>query len=163
MDELQMNLCAICGEKRLPGDIWFLIAENRWEDKLKILQWNDRLAAQGGIQRACSVTHVEELVVHWMTTGSLDYPFARIGFDALAARRFNRLWSRHCGPDTSGARQIGELAVHRESMERILVENPQSLRTILDALLGALRRETARTGAGGELEDQALSGVAQEV
>jgi hypothetical protein len=44
--------------------------------------------------------------------------------------------------DISGARPIGELAVHRESMERVLMENPQSLQGILDALLDALRQET---------------------
>jgi len=63
----------------------------------------------------------------------------------------------------SAAQQIGELAVHRESMERILVESPQSLRTILDALLGALRRDRTRTRTGAEVEDEALCRVAQEV
>jgi hypothetical protein len=33
---------------------------------------------------------------------------------------------------------LGELAVHRESLERILVENPESLAGILKALLSAL-------------------------
>jgi hypothetical protein len=163
MDEQRMNVCAICGERRLPSDVWFLIAENRWEDKLKVLQWNDRLAAQRGILRACSVAHVEELVVHWMTTGSLDYPFARIGFGAKVAPRYNSPGYRVCSLDTSAAQQIGELAVHRESMERILVESPQSLRTILDALLGALRRDRTRTRTGAEVEDEALCRVAQEV
>jgi hypothetical protein len=163
MDELHMSVCSICGQKKIPSENWFLVAENRWEDKLKVLQWNDRVAAQVGIMRACSVAHVEELVVHWMTTGSLDYPFARVGFAAGASPRFDHLWDRHRSEDTSGAQQIGELAVHRESMERILVESPQSLRTILDALLGALRREKIRPGVRTETEDQALCGAAQEV
>jgi hypothetical protein len=161
MNELP-NACAICGEKKMPSDFWFLVAENRWEDKLRVLQWDDRLAGKTGIQQACSVAHVEELVVHWMTTGSLDYPFARIGFAAGAPPRFHSLRDRHYGADTSGGQQIGELAVHRESMERILVESPQSLRTILDALLEALRRETAKTGVVVEIEDEAMC-AAQEV
>ena len=33
--------------------------------------------------------------------------------------------------------------MHRESVERVLAENPQSLQVILDALLDALRQETA--------------------
>jgi hypothetical protein len=33
--------------------------------------------------------------------------------------------------------------VHRESLERVLTENPQSLQRILDALLDALRQEIA--------------------
>jgi len=66
------------------------------------------------IQVACSVHHVEELVIHWMTTGSLDYPFARTaqGFTSW------RPTGPDCRVDLSGARQIGELAVHRESIER---------------------------------------------
>jgi hypothetical protein len=37
--------------------------------------------------------------------------------------------------NTVTTREIGELAVHRESVERALAENPLSLDTILDALL----------------------------
>jgi hypothetical protein len=54
---------------------------------------------------------------------------------------------RHASPlsrsDLSRARSIGELAVHRESLERVLMENLQSLQVILDALLDALRQEIA--------------------
>jgi hypothetical protein len=54
---------------------------------------------------------------------------------------------RHASPfsraDLSGTRSIGELAVHRESLERVLMESPQSLQVILDALLDALRQEIA--------------------
>lgn len=163
MDVSRLNACAICGGRRLGADRWFLVAENRWEDKLKVLQWNDRLAAHEGIQRACSAAHVEELVVHWMTTGSLDYPFARTGFGAGAARRIGAIWSAAGDVDTRGADQISELAVDRESMERVLVESPHSLRTILDALLCALRRETADTEVGSEPDDELLCGVPQEI
>jgi hypothetical protein len=40
-----------------------------------------------------------------------------------------------------GVHQIGELAVHRESLGRALSDNPQSLNVILDELLYAVRRE----------------------
>jgi hypothetical protein len=53
--------------------------------------------------------------------------------------------------DLSGARRIGELAVHRESVERLLTENPQSIRGILDALLHALRQEI-----GGKTEADSI-------
>lgn len=152
MDETTVNVCAICGEERSARDIWFLLADNRWEDKLKVLEWNPRLAIQQSIQPACCPAHVQELVVHWMTTGSLDYPFARTSFRAEPARRCSP-WTSESDVDTSDARQIGELAVHRESMERVLVESPQSLKAILDALLNALRQETTRTEPGVEPED----------
>jgi hypothetical protein len=114
------------------------VAENRWEDKLTILHWDEQLASREGVQLACS-SHVEELVIHWMTTGSLDYPFART---ALGLGN----WRRRVGPgsrvDVGGARRIIELAVHRESMERLLTESPQSLQVMLDALQEALQRES---------------------
>jgi hypothetical protein len=118
-----------------------LIAENTWEDKLTILLSNESMASRAGIQLACSIEHVEELVIHWMTTGRLDHPFARTALGAAAGWR--QLSTPGGRVDISGARPIGELAVHRESMERVLMENPQSLQGILDALLDALRQETA--------------------
>jgi len=132
-------MCTICGEERLAGQVWFLIAESHWEDKLKILQWHDEIASRIGLHAACSPAHVEELVVHWMTTGSLDVPFA------VAAYR----WEQRTGsvlpvlaePDIRGARQIGELAVHRESVSRALNNNPDSLQVILDELSDTLQRE----------------------
>ena len=75
MQKSRVYTCVICGEEKPDHDSWFLLAENQWEDKLKVLQWNKQLAKSGAL--ACSPAHVEELVIHWMTTGSLDYPFAR--------------------------------------------------------------------------------------
>jgi hypothetical protein len=137
MNHFRTHLCAICGEERTANQTRFLVAENTWEDKLTILQWNEQMASRAGIQAACGIDHVEELVIHWMTTGSLDYPFARTALGATGWRRptpSGRV-------DLSGARPLGELAVHRESVERVLAENPQSLKVVLDALLDALRQE----------------------
>ena len=143
MNYLRTNGCAICGEERPGNPTRFLVAENRWEDKLAILHWDEHLASREGIQVACSVNHVEELVIHWMTTGSLDHPFART---ALGSGGWRRRAEPSCRIDLSGARQIGELAVHRESVERVLAESPQSLQVILDALQEALRMETISQG-----------------
>ena len=52
--------------------------------------------------------------------------------------------------DIQGARQIGELAVHRESIGRALRENPDSLQIILDDLADALEREA--TGVTTEID-----------
>jgi hypothetical protein len=42
MKYLRTNACAICGEEQPGHETRFLVAENRWEDKLIILPWNDR-------------------------------------------------------------------------------------------------------------------------
>jgi hypothetical protein len=117
-----------------------------------------------GNQSRLQLEHVEELVIHWMMTGRLDDSFARTSHGVGG-------W-RHASPlrrtDLSGARSIAELAVHRESLERVLMDHPQSLQVILDALLDALRQEIAveaepvsRREAEGE-EEKELCAVSIE-
>jgi hypothetical protein len=140
VNRFKVHLCTICGEERSGNQVRFLVVENTWEDKLTVLEWNEELASRAGIQVACSIGHVEELVIHWMTTGRLDYPFART---TLGAATWRNLVSPGSRVDLSGGRILGELSIHRESIERILMHNPESLRGILLALLDALHRETS--------------------
>ena len=148
MNELGNYVCTICGEEpRAVPNRWFLVTENRWEDKLRILLWNDLLATRTGMHRACGAAHVQELVIHWMATGSLDYPFARDGLARHPSRRWSDIWAPRADVDTRGVPAVGELTVHRESMRRMLTENPAVLKSILDALQAALlMRVNSATG-----------------
>lgn len=136
MKSARTHACSICGDAEPDAGVWFLVRENHLEDKVQILHWNDRLAGAAGVHPACSAAHVQEMVVHWMTTGSLSYPFALVkGGDAWRGKeriRGGQIEFRETRP-------IGELSVDRESMKRVLTESPHSLRTILDALLSALQ------------------------
>jgi hypothetical protein len=164
MKNLRMQECAICGEERSARQVWFLVAESHWEDKLKVLEWQDELAARRGIYAACGAEHVEELVVHWMTTGSLDYPFATVGHKVERRRqRLGWILPTVEEPDTRGARLIGELAVDRESVRRALREDPNSLQVILDELLHALRRESLGITARLESADAMCYGFPREI
>jgi hypothetical protein len=58
--------------------------------------------------------------------------------------------------DTRGFHQLGELAVHRDSLKRILKENPLSLSVILDELLGALQKDYSSCAETGEFKASAL-------
>jgi hypothetical protein len=159
-----MQECTICGEDRLAGQVWFLVAESHWEDKLKVLEWREEMAKRPGIFAACSAGHVEELVVHWMTTGSLDYPFATVGQKPNRRRqRLGAILPTIEEPDTRGARQIGELAVDRESVRRALKDDPGSLRVILDELVHALERECAGITARLESADAMSYGFPREI
>ena len=80
-------MCEICGLHGSANQPRFLVAENNWEDKLTILEWNERMASRAGIKAACCIEHVEELVFHWITTGRLDYPFARTSYGAAGLRQ----------------------------------------------------------------------------
>jgi hypothetical protein len=163
VQHIRKHLCAICGDEKSAGGLWFLLAENRWEDKLKILQWDSQLARQDGIRRACSAAHVQELVVHWMTTGSLNYPFARACSRDKAAPWCDGAWPVSVDVDTHVARQIGELAIHRDSVKRVLSESPQYLKTILDALVSALQREARTTQPEAATENRTQLAVSWEV
>jgi hypothetical protein len=141
--EPQIQACTICGEEKPPTQVWFLVTESHCEDKLKILQWQEEIAGREGMYGACCPAHVEELVIHWMTTGSLDFPFATTAGPVRLGRRVPLAFlPMVTEPDVRGARQIGELAVHRESMGRLLNESPESLQLILDELTRALQRES---------------------
>ena len=165
MDNPKMQECAICGEEKSAEQVWYLVAESHWEDKLKVLEWQDELARRKGIFAACCGGHVEELVVHWMTTGSLDYPFATVGQKKLDGRRQRLGWVLPTveEPNTKGARLIGELAVDRESVRRALRDDPESLRVILDELLIALKRESAGTAARFESADAMCYGFPRQI
>lgn len=153
-----MHLCTICGEAKLEGQVWFLIAESHWEDRLKILQWQEELANRRGMHQACCPAHVQELATQWMTDGNLDFLLASAEFgpDPRVTRSTLPIVLE---PDTRGGRQIGELAVDRESVERALKSNPDSLLIILDELRDSLERETA--GASTRLEASAAIGLAR--
>jgi hypothetical protein len=165
MNNLRKHECAICGEERSNGQVWFLVAESHWEDKLKVLEWQDELADRQGIFAACCGGHVEELVVHWMTTGSLDYPFATVGPKRVDSRRQRLGWILPTvdEPNTKGSRLIGELAVDRESVRRALREDAESLRVILGELLNALKRETDGTAARFESADAMCYGFPRQI
>lgn len=137
--------CAICGEPHSDPFSneagWFLLTENRWTDRIRVLAYDSVLATQEGVACVCSRAHVRELVVHWMITGRLDYPFALVP-SALPSDGSKRgLQLSETEPvevDVRGSRIVGELAVHRESLTRILQENPQSLSGVLEALIAAI-------------------------
>jgi hypothetical protein len=153
---MAMQVCTICGEEKSEGQVWFLVAESHWEDRLKILRWQDGLANRRGLHHACCPAHVQELVTHWMATGELDLLLASTAPVNDVQRSPGSALPMVAEADTRGAREIGELAVDRESLVRVLNENPDSLLTILDELRDALERETA--GASARLESGAGMG-----
>jgi hypothetical protein len=139
MRDTESACCAICLQAHLPNQRWFLLTENRWTDQLRILRWNEKLAGHSEMYPACGVAHVQQLVVHWMTTGSLNYPFAcgerrPAGSDSSISN--NSEFQEELV--TEGLEILGELAIDRSSMPRILVDSPQSLGSLLFALAEAL-------------------------
>lgn len=134
--------CAICGrEKTLEKteeQRWFLLMENLWEDKLKLLHWDSILAMQPSVFPVCCPLHVRELTAHWIITGNLAPASPDNAAENIPPMHFQSLeaWNVH---------QIGELAVHHENMRRLLDEQPQSSKPVLDALLSALEHDSVNS------------------
>jgi len=125
--------CSVCGLDTFRHKGWFLVVENRWLDRIKILSWHPSLALENDMKSVCCRQHLKTLVVHWLTQASLGVspadrlPPIPIGSDADVT-------DIDLGPDAIG-RLVGELAIHRESFSRIWSGSPQSLEYILDALI----------------------------
>jgi len=135
---VEKPLCSICASQKVSQD-WFLITENRWEDRLRIVEWHEALSRTAGVHAACSVAHVRELVIHWMTTGSLHYPFAAVaGHNPAFLRR--SIWAPRLEVDTRPARLIGEISVDRTRIGRLLEESA-GLASLLSGLDTALRKD----------------------
>lgn len=124
--------CSVCGLDTFRHTGWFLVAENRWLDRLKILSWHPMLARQKDMQSVCCGQHLKTLISYWLTQASLRLPPAQ------------RLPRPRTGDPTLvdidfGARSVacvlGELAVHRESFSRVWSGSPAALECILDALV----------------------------
>lgn len=140
------GVCAICGNRKAGAETWFLITEKRWEDGLNVWKY-DAIKARGASARAlCGPRHVRELVVHWMTTGCLQYPFASSSRTALnrgsnpnRESDLSALSGKNDHRKTSA--QLCEIAVDREGIVRALRDDPLSLNTILDEMMIVLESE----------------------
>ncbi len=126
------SACSVCGIDTFRRTGWFLVVENRWLDRLKILSWHSALASQKDMKSVCCRQHLRALIAHWLTRASLGLPPALhpplpIGSDPTLA-------DFDLGPQAVG-RLIGELAVHRESFSRVWSGSPAALECILDALI----------------------------
>jgi len=129
---IKRSSCSVCGLDTFRHTGWFLVVENRWLDRLKILSWHSSLAMQKDMKSVCCRQHLKTLIAHWLTQASLRLPPAHdpplpIGSDPT-------LTDIDLGPHSLG-RMVGELAVHRESFSRVWSGSPAALECILDALI----------------------------
>lgn len=124
--------CSVCGLDTFRHTGWFLVVENRWLDRIKILSWHAGLANHQNMKSVCCRQHLKALIGHWLTQASLRLPPALdpplpIGSDASVS-------DLELGPNSVG-RLVGELSVHRESFSRVWSGSAAALECILDALI----------------------------
>lgn len=128
--------CTVCGLETDHHAEWFLVAENRWLDTLKILSWHPLLAEQAHMQSVCGKHHLKTLLTHWLTHANLQF-LAR-GAPHLAVASDTRPIEAETGVISVG-KLVGELSVHRESLSSVWSGSPEALECILNALISRMR------------------------
>jgi hypothetical protein len=124
--------CSVCGLDTFRHTGWFLVVENRWLDRLKILSWHSSLATQKDMKSVCCRQHLRALIAYWLNQASLRLPPTHK--PPLPIGSNPTLTDIDLGPHSVG-RLVGELAVHRESFSRVWSGSPAALECILDALI----------------------------
>jgi hypothetical protein len=148
MEPLERS-CAFCGRKSTSGSGWFLLVENGWGDRLKILRWDNTVALQAGIHCVCTTSHVERLVAHWIGKGQLGSSLEGCESASPGDRKdVTSQGSSAIAPDGDVMRglQLGEITVDRGALNRALRENPLAPDSMLRSLIRALDR--CRTNGG---------------
>jgi hypothetical protein len=137
---LKRSCCEVCGLGAFWHEGWFLVAENRWLDRVKVLQWDSQLSSRRGVMSVCCREHLKMLLENWTSIATRrlpvhNYPALPIGSDPrLVEVDLSNIEASHL---------IGELAIHRESGSRTWSGSPEALDYIMDAIAGseAQRRE----------------------
>lgn len=130
--------CAVCGIETHQHGSWFLVVENRWLDRLKILSWHPVLAAGKDMLSVCGRPHLKTLITHWLTKANLEL---QAGRDLVVPITSESQKEADLGPLSVG-RLVGELSVHRESFSRVWTGSPETLECILNALIGGVEPRT---------------------
>ena len=122
--------CSVCCiEQRHDG--WFVVAENRWFDRLRVYRWNAALAARNGYLSVCCREHLKILISCWIDQDRFRALFyggkpTPIAGNPACDDRDSEAQSRSL---------VGELFIHREPFSREWPGSPEALETIVDALV----------------------------
>ncbi len=143
--------CVVCGieTKRHAG--WFLVMENCWLDRVRVLSWHPVLAREGRMRGVCSKQHLKTLVTHWLNHANLQLVAGG------ASPWLPAVDTRQRGSNDSAfsmGKVVGELAVQRESLSKVWTGSPEARECILNALIGGT--ETQTRGPENPLPDRSV-------
>jgi hypothetical protein len=127
--------CEICGKQSDEHVGWFLVVENPWLDRVKIVVWHPVLAEQDAMHSVCGKQHLETLITYWLVYANLQFQMTQNPEFALADHE-NVPGSERDLPYPG--QLVGELAVHRESLSRLWTGSAEARESIFDALISGL-------------------------
>lgn len=125
--------CAVCGieTKRHAG--WFLVMENCWLDRVKVLSWHPVLARERRMRGVCGKIHLKILLTHWLNHANLQLVAG--GFAPLPIA-LDTIRPGASYPSFSVGRVLGELAVERDRLSPVWTGSAEAMECILNALIG---------------------------
>jgi hypothetical protein len=134
MTQFPTYVCEICGAPKRKQGNWYLVAQDRWGDSLRILFWNDAVASQPLAWAFCCPAHVQHFVRRWLAAdsaadfGEFPLPAERPVF-GLTAQQEEKLRDA----------LIGELQVSRSALSSSFALEGESALSILDAIEAVLQ------------------------
>lgn len=125
--------CSVCGRVAFHHAGWYLVMENRWLDRLKILSWHPSLAKQEQVRSACSREHLKVLIAYWLEEATLRLSSPSYRPPLPLAGDGDRS-EAELEPQSMG-RLLAELSVYREPLSGNWAGSPEALECILDAMI----------------------------
>ena len=135
--------CAVCGIETKRHSGWFLVMENYWVDRVRVLSWHPMLAREGRMRGVCGKEHLKTILTHWLNHANLQLIATGATAGPIA------LDPGPAGTVDSGfslGRVVGELAVERESLSHVWTGSPEAMECILNALIGGTGSQSRELG-----------------
>jgi hypothetical protein len=135
MDQASVNRlsCVVCGMETKRHAGWFLVTDNYWLDRVKILSWHPVLAREKGMRGVCGKSHLKVLLMYWLNHSSLQL-LAR--GSAPTPKPLDAMPAKSGENGFAAGRVVGELAVERNHLSPVWTGSPEAMECILNALIG---------------------------
>ncbi len=132
MTQFPIHVCEICGARKRKQGGWYLVAQDRWGDSLRILFWDETVTSRPDVQAFCCPAHVQQFVARWLAAAPGIEPLAALPGQKpaleLTSQQEQRLQEA----------LIGELQVSRAALHRGFATERESTLSILDAIEAVL-------------------------
>ena len=133
--------CVVCGIETKRHTGWFLVMDNDWLDRVKVMSWHPVLARTGRTRAVCGKMHLKALLTHWLNHANLQ--LATSG-KAPIPMALDTASSFSSGVHLSVGKVVGELAVERDPRSPGWTGSPEAMECILSTLIG--ETETRQRG-----------------
>ena len=131
--------CVVCGIETKRHTGWFLVMDNCWLDRVKVLSWHPVLAQTGKMRSVCGKTHLKILLTHWLNHANLQL---MANGEAPPPMTLDTALAGSAHATLALGKVLGELAVERDPLSPVWTGSPEAMECILDALIGETEKRS---------------------